>query len=342
MFRLLIDTCVWLDIAKDHQQQATLGVLEELVRQGEVSLIVPSIVRDEFARNKARIVFEGQRGLSSALKRAKQAVDQLGEVKRKRLVLQQLNEVDYKLPSLGESAVEAIGRLEKLFAGAGVVEISDTAKLRAAERAIAKRAPFHTGHNSMADAILVETYGELVAAKSPGLRFAFVTHNTKDFSQPGADNRLPHPDLADFFSKRKSLYCIRLSEALHRVKPALVSDLMIQEEWTEEPRRLSEILEAQELLFNQVWYGRHQVLREKVEIGGTKIVERETFPVKNHEHRPIQRDIWEGALKAAKRVEKKYGRENLGPWDDFDWGMINGKLSALRWVLGEEWDMLDT
>jgi hypothetical protein len=36
------------------------------------------------------------------------------------------------------------------------------------------------------------------------------------------------------------------------------------------------------------------------------------------------------------------GEENLGPYDDFEWDMVNGKLSALRWVLSEDWDMLDT
>ncbi|MGE3651427.1 MAG: hypothetical protein AB7G10_24065, partial [Reyranellaceae bacterium] len=76
--------------------------------------------------------------------------------------------------------------------------------------------------------------------------------------------------------------------------------------------------------------------------GRIKLVEKETFPVKDHAKRPIQRNIWEGALKSAIRVEKKHGLENLGPWDDFEWGMINGKLSALRWVLGEDWDELYT
>ena len=52
--------------------------------------------------------------------------------------------------------------------------------------------------------------------------------------------------------------------------------------------------------------------------------------------------IWEGALAAAKRTEEEVGLENLGPWSDFEWGMINGKLSALRWVMGSEWDVLDT
>ena len=45
---------------------------------------------------------------------------------------------------------------------------------------------------------------------------------------------------------------------------------------------------------------------------------------------------------AARRLEKRYADGELGPWSDFEWGMINGKLSALRWMLGSEWDFLDT
>ncbi len=32
----------------------------------------------------------------------------------------------------------------------------------------------------------------------------------------------------------------------------------------------------------------------------------------------------------------------LGPYTDFELGMLNGKLSTLRWVLGSERDFLDT
>jgi hypothetical protein len=54
-----------------------------------------------------------------------------------------------------------------------------------------------------------------------------------------------------------------------------------------------------------------------------------------------QKTILETAKRKAKEIEDKFGQENLG-WDDFEWGMVNGKLSALRWVGGSEWDFLDT
>jgi hypothetical protein len=74
VFKILIDTCVWLDLAKDYKQQALLGVLEEMVRQKQVSLILPRAVLDEFARNKARIIDESSQSLSSTLKRVKDVV----------------------------------------------------------------------------------------------------------------------------------------------------------------------------------------------------------------------------------------------------------------------------
>jgi hypothetical protein len=342
-FWILIDTCVWLDLAKDYQQQALLGVLEELIKQGEISLILPRVIVDEFARNRTRVIEDSSRSLSATMKRVKEAVDKFGDPRRKRMVLRQLNDVDHRLPTFGEAAAQTVGRIERLFAKAKIVETSDAVKLRAAQRAIDKRAPFHRQRNGIDDAILIETYADIAAERaSPGTRFAFVTHNTKDFSHPSASNKLPHPDIAACFSRVKSLYFITLGEALRRVKPVQLADLMIEQQWVEEPRRLTEIVDAIDELVTKVWYNRHQVRRERIESGRIKLVEKETFPIKDHRTRPIQRDIWEGALKAAAKVEKRFGLENLGPWDDFEWGMLNGKLSALRWVLGDEWDMLDT
>ena len=56
-------------------------------------------------------------------------------------------------------------------------------------------------------------------------------------------------------------------------------------------------------------------------------------------HRLVEGD---GALSSTQKMIDKYGEENLGPYSDFEWGISNGKFSALRWVLGFDWDMLDT
>jgi hypothetical protein len=344
MFKMLIDTCVWLDLAKDQRQVSLVGVVEEMVKLGILTLIVPRIVLDEFKRNRERIAKESAKSLSAHFQLVKEAVGKIGGDKSKmRLVLDHLNDVDHKIPIVGGAAVGTLDRIEKLLEGSPIVESGDAVKLRAAQRAIEKRAPFHRGKNSMADAIIIEMYAECARDKTgAGVRFAFVTHNKNDFSIENGNHKLPHPDFANFFSRIKSLYFINLPEALRRVEPSLVTDIMLEQSWRQEPRGVTEILEAEDLLFNQVWYNRHWGLRIGVEEGRIKVVEKETYPRRPGARETVQRDVWEGALRAARRVERRYGKKKLGPWDDFEWGMINGKLSALRWILGDEWDMLDT
>jgi hypothetical protein len=136
------------------------------VRQGEVSLILPRAVLNEFARNKARVLEESNRSLSSTLKRVKDVVEKFGDPRRKRLVLDQLNDVDHRLPMFGGMAAETFGRIEALFAQTTAVETSDAVKLRAAQRAIDKRAPFHRQRNGIDDAILIETYDDAVPSET--------------------------------------------------------------------------------------------------------------------------------------------------------------------------------
>jgi hypothetical protein len=92
------------------------------------------------------------------------------------------------------------------------------------------------------------------------------------------------------------------------------------------PRSEEEIGSAIDEFFDKIWYDRHQLLKHQVENG------RET----------VNPDIWFEAKEAAAKIEAKYPKSELGPHSDFDWGMINGKLSALRWIMGDEWDFLDT
>ncbi len=340
--KLLVDTCVWLDLAKDYRQQALLRALTELVRQKVVTLIVPQIVLDEFSANKVRVIEESRQSLSGVLKRVKDVVHRFGSDQNKGPVIAQLNDIDHRAATLGEAVNESIELVERLLASGKKAKTSLAVKLRAADRAIQKKAPFHRQRNGINDALLIELYVEAIGAEmDKSAEFAFITHNIRDFSDVTTDQRLPHPDIAGLFSA-KSRYGINLGEVLNGIAPDFLEDVKFEFEWTEEPRRFSEIVESIDELTDKIWYNRHWNRRIAIEEGRIKIVEKEKFPVKDHAARPIQRDIWKGALKSAKRVEDKYGLENLGPWDDFEWGMINGKLSALRWVLGDEWDMLDT
>tara|TARA_Y100000815_G_C13296781_1_gene482992 strand:+ start:1127 stop:1318 length:192 start_codon:yes stop_codon:yes gene_type:complete len=51
---LLIDTSVWLDLAKAPRQVPLLDALFTMTETSDAALIVPQIVLDEFERNRSK------------------------------------------------------------------------------------------------------------------------------------------------------------------------------------------------------------------------------------------------------------------------------------------------
>lgn len=89
------------------------------------------------------------------------------------------------------------------------------------------------------------------------------------------------------------------------------------------------ILEAQDEFWEKVWWNRHKVLAERNADGKEPL---------NKEQKPFS----EEGKRAAQRIEDKYGIEKL-VMNDFEWGLLCGRLSALSWVMGAEWEWsLDT
>jgi hypothetical protein len=93
-------------------------------------------------------------------------------------------------------------------------------------------------------------------------------------------------------------------------------------------RPLREVAAATDELTDRVWYARKPVDAQ----GG----------VWRGEKPMLNQAIMASMLSRMRNLEQRYGRETLIPRDDFGWGVTCGRLAALRWVLGSDWDDMDT
>lgn len=83
-------------------------------------------------------------------------------------------------------------------------------------------------------------------------------------------------------------------------------------------RKEKEISETYDEFQEKIWWSRHRILVAK------------------------KTDLPEEALENAKRIEAKYGIENL-PANDYEIVLMEGRMSALFWAMGNEWEgSLDT
>lgn len=341
LHRLLIDTSVWLDMAGSYRAAPLVRALHEMCDNAQLEIIVPDIVREEFARNKDRVATQSTKALQSHLKSLRYALNGHADQGMAQQARDALQSLDFLNATQENSIVDQVQEL--MDHGENInVETTTIHRAMAASRSLHGEAPCHRNRGSIADAILFEVYDEL--RQDPAahhIAFGFATTNHSDFSDPGGDNRSPHPHLDHAFGER-SQYILDIGKFVAETDPDALELGDFELGYSPEFRTLTELTEAENLLYRQVWYNRHMNLCYRVEQGMTKVLPEAEYSRSPHGSDQILDTVWKTALAAGERTRQEVGIENLGPWDDFEWGMLNGKLSALRWVLGEEWDMLDT
>lgn len=328
MLRLLIDTSVWLDLAKRRNGQRWIVPLRVLRGQGQLELLVPEVVVDEFERNRPRAEAAVSTSVLDRFRQLRQDLHEYGGDER----LEWLEEMSHRVPMVSSGTLQNFSEISDLLRSSTRVEPTSAEIEGALSRGLNKTAPFHLNKNSAGDALIIEMYAAAIGDPAHVNDIhCFVTSNHLDFSAPNGDRREPHPDLVALFPDERSGYFYGVegldAALVNGLGQAFIDEAVETELIREEPRTLAEILEAENEFFDKIWYVRKLILREKVELG---------------EAEPLLPDMDERMSNAMRAIEERYGVDNVGPWDDWGWGFVHGKLSALRWVLGSEWDFLDT
>jgi hypothetical protein len=300
-----------------------------LKHQGKLELVVPGVIIDEFERHRPSREPATTRKISDQFRQLIADARRLGTGTEHDAWLQA---IPNHLPLVSAGVMQNFSEVADLLHKGRRVEPTAEEYARVVQRGLEKKAPLHLNKNSVADALLIELYATLLDSGDDAVdQYSFVTSNHQDFSVANGDHRQPHPDLSSLFTRANSRY-VYSAHGLHDLLVDYFGDEYLQErEEVEllqvEPRSLAEILEAEQEYFDKIWYVRKLILKEKIDAG---------------EREPLPDELAVKVAEGMRAIEERYGADNVGPWDDWSWGFVHGKLSALRWVLGEDWDFLDT
>ena len=329
VLRLLVDTSTWLDLARRRDGQRWIVALRVLIHQSQVELIVPSVIVEEYDRNRERVEATMTASVASRFKALRQDLLQYGDDDEQAMKV--VDDLSRHVPLIGAMTTRNFTEIRDLLVSGRQVDPSDAVRRRVVERGLRKSAPFHRGRNSVADALLIETYAFEAAEPASDDVYGFITSNSDDFSLVDGDKRSPHADIAPAFDDKDSRYRIGvdgLDSVMRDYFGDEVEGLFDEVDIRAEPRRLDEIVAAENEMFDRIWY--HRSLQRDYRLED----ERDGDGLAEH-----QRIAGPG----RQRVEATYREPGqLGPYTDFELGILNGKMSALRWVLGSEWDFLDT
>jgi hypothetical protein len=221
---LLLDTCIWLNLA-DWRESEVLAAIGELLAKKVITIILPDIVQTEFTRNEDDTLSKREKAAKSHIKQVRTWVELLEseeEQNHLKKLLEQLNSQAGKRTQIAMKSTEVVRSLMKQC-----VSSATTEKIRDAafQCCLQKTAPCHRGKNNLADAVILEHFKAIDVSSPENKRF-FVTDNSEDFG--GTDRRKPYETLQPFFDEKFTHYRTNIAELLNEISPGIVSPKIVE------------------------------------------------------------------------------------------------------------------
>ncbi|SCY08339.1 hypothetical protein SAMN05192588_1052 [Nonlabens sp. Hel1_33_55] len=214
MTDVILDTNIWIShIAKD-KPNGIFDSFKSQVDNGEIFLLINDIILDEWQRNKSNTIRDITNEIKSSSKNAlrmKTFLDENGKQKIDEL-LSDYNSKEEERIKLAEQRIEQV---EKLMTNATKVIVTNEMKIRVADWALEKRAPFKQKSNSVGDALILLSTVEHRNSDStshfrPGF---FISFNHTDYAQRENSDEI-HEDLQELLDGANLSYKRNIGEVL--------------------------------------------------------------------------------------------------------------------------------
>lgn len=217
---LIIDTCVWINLAGQPNLFPLIESLKDILDLPNFTLVLPESVKVEFDRHRDEQFGIYKKRFKSHIQNMKEIIKLLPEETNN---INNIQELANKVLQNNLKHIQTnINLIDIIFEQAQTEALSETILAEAARRALHKNEPFFTGNSKSSDIGDCLLWITVVNLLEKGVVW-FCTENKSDFSNPGRHDT-PHNTLdIEAFAKNKNgsfNYFIELEKLIEKILPA--------------------------------------------------------------------------------------------------------------------------
>lgn len=283
MHYITLDTNTWIYLANGTEPVRLLNYIDKEVDKGNITVLLPRIVIDEWENHKDKTVRQGSmkhfKEIKTALDKILKLLGDKGEKEIISFLIDEKDEKDYfkdfienfekRKKEIENAVTDNIKLIDDLFKNKStIIEIKDKIYKKSGQFALQKKAPFKL-KNSFADALILFSFLEYVESNSIEGSI-FISYNTDDFCEKKMGKKSLHPDLENEFIQAKSKYYKIVGEALNTIEKdivskeelALIEELQNENSWNDEIE-FCEICQENDNRTNPVYFYNEELLDER-------------------------------------------------------------------------------